>query len=462
MMASIKRINGKNKVSFLITVSSGRDSSGKQQRHYLTWSPDKPMSEKQLKKAVEKAAFEFEQSLAVGYQIDKKLTFSEYADYVLEIKAKSGAKSRTIERYRELLVRICAAIGSIKLSDIRPSHLNSFYLNLAEDGVAFTSYKALAKTDISELLVSSGISKSKASQLSGLATSTIRAICRRELVNYESAEKLARALNCNMQDIFESIPPAKSTLSPKTIAEHHRLIHTILAQATKEMLVPYNAADKATLPKVSRPEPNYFQPNDIVNILHALDNEPIKWRTITHLLIITGCRRGEIMGLKWDKVDFENNRLRIDSTLLYSPKRGIYEDTPKTNSSVRYVNLPQESMSLLSEYLSWYNDLKQKNGDRWIDTGFCFVKDNGEPMMPDSITSWLRKFSDRYGLPHINPHAFRHTMATILINSGKDIVSVSKRLGHSKTSTTTDIYAHIIDEADEQSGEILADVLLKN
>ena len=106
-------------------------------------------------------------------------------------------------------------------------------------------------------------------------------------------------------------------------------------------------------------------------------------------------------------------------------------------------------------------ELKIKNGDRWHDTGFLFVKENGEPMIPDGITAWLSEFSKRHDLPHINPHAFRHTMASILINSGKDVVSVSKRLGHAKVSTTTDIYSHIIMEADEQASECLADVMLR-
>jgi site-specific recombinase XerD len=94
-------------------------------------------------------------------------------------------------------------------------------------------------------------------------------------------------------------------------------------------------------------------------------------------------------------------------------------------------------------------------------TDYLFVQDNGAPMNPDSLTDWLSKFSKWHNLPHINPHAFRHTMASVLINSGKDIVSVSKRLGHAKVSTTTDIYSHIIRQADEQASDCLADVLLR-
>ena len=83
--ASIKRVNGKNKVSFLITVSAGKDINGKQIRKYMTWVPDKKMTENQLQKAVEKVAYDFERSIESGYQVDK-ITFAEYADYVLRSK----------------------------------------------------------------------------------------------------------------------------------------------------------------------------------------------------------------------------------------------------------------------------------------------------------------------------------------------------------------------------------------
>ena len=101
------------------------------------------------------------------------------------------------------------------------------------------------------------------------------------------------------------------------------------------------------------------------------------------------------------------------------------------------------------------------NGDRWIDTGYIFTQDNGEPMNPSSITAWLSKFSKRHGLQHVNPHAFRHSVASILISAGTDIVTVSKQLGHSQVSTTGDIYSHVIEEAKAQATECIADIMLR-
>lgn len=249
-------------------------------------------------------------------------------------------------------------------------------------------------------------------------------------------------------------------LSNKTILEHHRLISTILAQAEKEMLIPYNPACRAEPPQPQKKEVTYFQPDEIIAIRDALEIEPIKWRTATHLLLITGCRRGEIMGLKWAKVDFDNNRIHIDNNLQYTATRGLYEETPKTAASVRNIKLPAETMQLLWQYRSWQARQRLASGDRWTYTDYVFTQENGKPMHPDSLTDWLGKFSKRHDLPHINPHAFRHTMASILYFNGMDSVTISKRLGHAKVSTTADIYAHIIQEADERAAECIGDVVL--
>lgn len=250
-------------------------------------------------------------------------------------------------------------------------------------------------------------------------------------------------------------------LSAKTILEHHRLISTVLDQAEKEGLVPFNVAAKATLPKVTRKEVNYFQPEQVEAIRDALDAEPPKWKMLTHLLLITGARRGEVLGLKWCAVDFAGNRVHVCNNVLYSPDVGIYEGTPKTATSDRWVTLPAETMQLLRQYRAWQNAERLRLGEYYQDQGFLFAQDDGKPMHPDSVTDWLAKFSKRHGLPHINPHAFRHTMASMLYFNGVDSVSISKRLGHAQVSTTANVYAHVMEAADKKNADILANVFLK-
>ena len=297
------------------------------------------------------------------------------------------------------------------------------------------------------------------SKAASVSHTTITQACRREAINGEKAGAIAEALHLPLDELFDLSKSCKP-LSNKTVLEYHRFIHTVLNQAEREMLVPYNAAEKASPPSVSRKTPNYFQPEKITAILEALDMEPEKWRVLTHLLVVTGCRRGEIAGLKWDHVDLDHGRLEISVNLCYSKERGIYETTTKTDAA-RFVNIPSETVALLRHYRATQARLQLANGDRWHSTGYLFTQDNGEPMNPTSITAWLNKFSKKHGLPHINPHAFRHSVASILIANGTDIVTVSKQLGHSQVSTTGDVYAHIIEEAKAQATECIADIMLR-
>ena len=133
----------------------------------------------------------------------------------------------------------------------------------------------------------------------------------------------------------------------------------------------------------------------------------------------------------------------------------------ETSTSDRWVSLPAETMRLLRQYQIWQNTERLRLGEYYQNQDFLFAQDNGNPMHPDSVTDWLKKFSKRHGLPHINPHAFRHTMASMRYFNGVDSVSISKRLGHAQVSTTANIYAHVMEAADQKNADILADVFLK-
>ena len=251
-------------------------------------------------------------------------------------------------------------------------------------------------------------------------------------------------------------------LSAKTVLRYHRFISIVLAQAVKEGLVPFNAASRAEPPRAEKHKADYLQPADISAINAALLSEPLKWRALVHLLMITGARRGEVLGLKWEDVDLERGRVFICRSISYTPDRGVYEGKPKTKSSERYVAIPPETVSLLREYRVWQIEERFRLGEYYQDMGYVFTRDTGAPMHPDSVTTWLDRFSKRHGLPHLHPHAFRHTAASMLLYAGMDVVSVASRLGHSQVSTTTDVYAHVLAEADVKSADILSEIYFKS
>lgn len=458
-MATIEKLIGKTSSTYRITVYSGFDTQGKRIRHRQTYKPDPGMTPRQIEKAVQRAATDFERSIEQGFVLDNRQTFAEYAAYVLDLKERSGTKPKTLDRYRELMGRINQAIGHMKLADIRPQHLNSFYKNLSEPGIRETGGIATAKIDLATWLKANKKSRAGIARAAGVAASTVSAAAQGQPIQEVKAEAIAQAMGKRLGDVF-TVEYDMEPLSDKTVLAYHRLISIILAQAEKEMLVPYNAAAKATPPKAAKKAPNYFQPETISEILKALEAEPLKWQLITHMLLVTGCRRGEIMGLKWDKVDFKTNRVKIDRELIISKSKGVHESTTKTND-IRYLTLPTETMVLLRKHKREQLRLQLANGDRWIDTGYVFTQDNGDHMNPDSVTGWLYGFSRRHGLPHINPHAFRHTVASVLLANGTDIVTVAAQLGHASASTTENFYAHIIEENKAKASECIADVLLR-
>lgn len=418
------------------------------------------MDRKSARKKAEAFAATFEKECREGVTSDNRQKFAVYCDYVIEQKESRGIKHSTIVRYKELARRIYPAIGHIKLKDLRADHLNTLYTNLSKPGEGKARSSAQAKTDLATLLKERSITRLALAESAEVPLRSVYAAIKGKKVDKGVAEAIAAVLQIKLESAFR-IEENTRTLSAKTIIEHHRLISTVLDQAVKEGLIPFNVAGRATLPKVERKEVNYFQPEQIAAIREALEHEPLKWKVLVHLFLITGARRGEVLGLKWHKVDFEGKRIYICNSVLYSADIGIYESTPKTERSKRYISLPVETMQLLRQYRAWQNQERLRLGGYYQDKGFVFSQDTGEPMHPDSVTDYLKKFSKRYGLPHINPHAFRHTMASMLYFNGVDSVSISRRLGHAQVSTTANIYAHVMEEADKKNADILADVFLK-
>ena len=457
-MASIeKRINKAGEVtSYKIIVYGGMDSTGEPIRRRMTWKPDGKMTAKQAEKAVQAVAAKFEEEVSQGFHTDDSMTFAEYAEKVIKMKERNGLQPRTIVRYRSMLPRINAAIGHIPLSKIRPQHLNDLYENLAEAGIREDADRAVLVIDLEKELRKRHLSKWSFAKIAEVSTNTLRSAEEGNAILISSAQAIAEGLEMADNKVFR-VEQNRKPLSKKTILEHHRLISSILHEAEKEMCVMYNAAERATPPKAGKSKPDYYQPEVLDQIIRALDGAPTKWKTITYLLIDTGCRRGEAMGLKWESVDFRNELVTIERALLYTAETGTFEGPPKNGES-RVVRIAPETAAMLKAWKKVQDQQKRDSGDRWIDTGYVFTRESGEPMSPDSITQWLSTFAQKNGLPHIHPHAFRHTAASNMIADGVDLVTTANELGHADPTTTAKIYAHQIKAAKARASQVRANV----
>lgn len=441
---------------YRIVVSCGTNYQGKPIRHTYSWRPEPGMTKKQMEREVKAFAYKFEHDIKYGYQYDKNITFAQYAEYALDLKLKNDILAPSTEaRYIELLSRINKAIGHLKLSDIRPQHLNDFYQVLSENGQREDKDRAIAKPLLLKHFEKMNISKADLARRANIAPMTVTAALRGDPILVKSAEAIAMIMEHSLREMF-TVKKNDEPLSKRTILEHHRCISMVLALAEKEMIVPYNAAAKATPPKVRKHKPDYYQPEQMESIIIALQDEPIHWKAMTYLLIDTGCRRSEVMGLKWENIDFEYGVITIETALLYTRQKGIYEGPPK-NGQVRAVRIASQTIGVLKEHRRKQNEMK-RNTEKWAHTGFVLTYDDGSPMHPDCITAWLSDFSKRHNLPHIHPHAFRHTAASIMIANGVDLVTTAAELGHADPNTTALIYAHQIARQRARAAAIRAGV----
>ncbi len=350
-MATVRERKSKSGVlSYVITVAGGLDCSGKQIRHNRTWKPEPGASKRQIEKGLARAISDFEREIEQGFQLDNRQKFADYAEYVLKVREESGTKPRTIDRYRGLLVRINEAMGHLKLVDIRPQHLNAFYQNLRESGIRRSGAKAVAKADLAAWLKGKGMSRTELARIAGTSATTVSLAVRGESISAEKAEAIAGAMEVKLDWAF-SLSQNKTPLSSKTVLEHHRLISTIMDQAEKEMLIPYNPAKKVRPPKVEHTEATCYQPEDMDEIITALDEyAPLKWRTLVYILIDTGCRRGEGCGLKWEDIDLKTGVVTIRRSLNYGGKaRGVYVGTTKTDKT-RSLKIAPETIALIKQH----------------------------------------------------------------------------------------------------------------
>jgi len=250
-------------------------------------------------------------------------------------------------------------------------------------------------------------------------------------------------------------------LSEQTILHHHRLLSTIFNTAVQWEIIPSNPAAKVKPPKVRKKEVSYYDEEQTAALLEALGNEPLKYKVLIHLAIATGCRRGELMGLEWQDVDFDNSTIKIRQASQYLPGKGVFAKAPKNETSVRTISVPSSVMALLKQYKAYQAGKRLKAGDLWQGSDRLFVTWDGRPIHPDTPSHWFKKFIQKHGLPPLTFHGLRHTSATLLIGQGAPLKSISARLGHSNISTTGDIYAHALKSVDRQIADSMDSLFTK-
>ena len=469
-MASIDARRNKNGqiTSYRIRVFKGRSADGKLIDPYTVhFKVDPKWTEEQALKKARKFANQFEYDCNAHRISSGKETFEEYSKYVMDFKFQTGAlKYTTYSRYKTLAKRIYPEIGYMKMSEINARTLNSLFAKLSKTKVA-SKNTAIAKDKFFEVILSGDIGKG-ASQVilerprtrisqeilakaACVSNGTITNIFNKKAVEIELAEKIAKALDMPVDLLFE-IKGKDKYLSSTTVKRYRELISSIMSQAEKEDIININPVRKTNPIKIKKVEADYYIPEEIVKIKEAFNTTGYPFKMFGYMLIFTGARLGEILGMEWHNIDSKKHGIKIEKNVQYIQERGVYVDTPKTETSKRYIPIPDQAWEVLMDYKEWYYKRRDMYQGYWTPKyDFVFCNDKGEPLNPGTFKTQLHRLQEKYSLPPLHPHAFRHTYGTNLAANNVDIVTVSKLLGHANVSTTANIYSHALEANKEKA-----------
>jgi integrase len=235
-------------------------------------------------------------------------------------------------------------------------------------------------------------------------------------------------------------------LSRRTVGYIRTIIKESLTQAQHNHLIMSNPVDGSTLPPTKKKEVVPFTREEAEHFLNSIKSHRLF--AVFYLAMLTGLRRGEILGLMWEDVDFKTATFEVKRELvdIRDETTGkVYLDfqPPKTTKSQRTIPLTEDLVKVLKSHKAKQNEDKLFFGIAYHDENLVFCSEDGKRIWPRNFNRQYDNMLKRAGIAHKKPHAMRHTFASMLIEDGEDIRNVQELLGHATLSTTADIYSHV-------------------
>lgn len=417
-MASIQKRGD----SYRIVVSMGYDVNHKKLVEITTFTPDKNLTPKKKQKAVEDFAYEFEKKCRNHERLDgEKTTLQDFITRWLAEYAPENLQPGTLEKYNTIIDDfILPAIGHKRMTELRPTVVNSFFLSLSKDGCRHDGKPG-------------GYSKGTISKVCNVLSSILRTAVEWEIIERNPCAAV-RVKAEDTADKIKFFTPQQTALFLDYI-EHPFTIHTKGHTRTDDTGKQYTVADYTSTKEL-----------------------PEQLKVLFSLAVYTGLRKGEILALTWDDVDFEKDTVAVTKAAAVVNNQQIVK-VPKTRNSYRKISIPHSVTEKLRKLRLEQTRYRLSVGDYWQGENWIFTQDNGKMMsyytpykaLQDILTHYNAGKAEADKLPMIPFHGLRHTKATLQIASGTDVRTVSAMMGHRETSTTMNIYAHNLQTAEKEA-----------
>ena len=328
------------------------------------------MNQKQIEREVVIYADKYENDLKMSLNSSDASSISpdtllrEYASWWLE-RRKNEISASYYMNCSDAIKIIVENIGGYKIRELNPTIIQSFYDKLDKKEKTITV--VTAKPKLREVMKEEEMSFRVLRYEKNFNCSTLSAALAGNHISYEYAERLANCLGRDITTLF-NIKTTKELYAYETIHKIKRTLRAILSTAKKQRLINdnYASADYISFPKRPAREIDYMNDEDAKKFYEAADAyTDIRYKTASLILILTGMRRGELCGLEWPDIDFDEGTITIARSVTTVRGFGIVEKDPKTESSKREISISEKLLSVLVEYRSWYDKYKEDMGDRW-------------------------------------------------------------------------------------------------
>lgn len=263
----------------------------------------------------------------------------------------------------------------------------------------------------------------------------------------------------NYKSVSGRLDGKEGGLSYRTIKLHSIVLNLVFEYAMRNKLIQDNPCKYAEIPKTAKRSEkivNFYTPEQCRELLSLTEGTTLY--DMIYLTFIYGLRRSELMGLKWDAVDFVNNTITIQHTVVLHSTM-VAKDKIKNESSNRTYPLLNDVREILLKRKSQQEECNKLFGNCYCASGYVFAREDGKPFYPSYPTHAMKKVLERNNLPHIRWHDLRHSTASMLIEKGWSMKDISEWLGHADIGTTMNIYGHISMEHKRKLGDSLEGTL---
>lgn len=248
----------------------------------------------------------------------------------------------------------------------------------------------------------------------------------------------------------------KGGLSKQTVRTLHRIIHGALTQAVKWQLIVRNVADCVEPPKPKKYEAKFLDTEQTNLLIEKVQKTDIYIPVI--IAIYTGMRRGEVLGLSWENINFEKKYIKVVQELSCT-KQGLKILPPKTNKSIRNIAIPDTLIKILKIHKAKQMENKLLLGKEYQNIDMVCTYPNGKLFYPKRFSAKFHELLEKNKLPIVRFHDLRHSHASLLVKLGIQPKVISERLGHSNIGITMDLYSHLYEEADKEVADMFEKVI---